>query len=164
MHEGKEDSCMQHPQISFFFSTTKQSATPFLTCNSKRALTCRSTLCARKKKWTTQCFSFPSRSRKKRLTTVQHWFDNLHQQKKGGTPSYDHEVSLGRPLEVVGQSSSGILVEGFLKDEELAWTALSCHLSMDLPCRCRLLGSLTVAVRAIKFMLDCRKVEHDVLK
>ena len=37
-------------------------------------------------------------------------------------------------LEVVGQSRSGLRVEGFLEDEELA-RALSCHFSMDLLCQ-----------------------------
>ena len=38
-------------------------------------------------------------------------------------------------LDVVAQSSSGILVESFFADEELAKTALSCHLSMDHLCQ-----------------------------
>ena len=38
-------------------------------------------------------------------------------------------------LEMVRQSRSGTRVEGFLEDEELARTALSCHLSMDLLCQ-----------------------------
>ena len=38
-------------------------------------------------------------------------------------------------LEVVEQSRSGMLVESFLGDGELARTALSCHLSMDLLCQ-----------------------------
>ena len=38
-------------------------------------------------------------------------------------------------LDVVAQSSSGMPVGSFLEDEELARTALSCHLSMDLLCQ-----------------------------
>ena len=38
-------------------------------------------------------------------------------------------------LEVVGQSRSGMLVDSFLEDGELARTALSCHRSMDLLCQ-----------------------------
>ena len=34
----------------------------------------------------------------------------------------------------VGQSRSGMLVVSFLEDEELARTALSCHLAMDILC------------------------------
>ena len=36
--------------------------------------------------------------------------------------------------DVVGQGRSGMRVEGFFEDEELARTALGCHLSMDLLC------------------------------
>ena len=38
-------------------------------------------------------------------------------------------------LEVEGQSLLDMLVESFLENEELAGTALSCHLSMDLLCQ-----------------------------
>ena len=37
--------------------------------------------------------------------------------------------------EVVGQSLSGMLVEGFLEEEELARGALSCHLPLDFLCQ-----------------------------
>ena len=52
-------------------------------------------------------------------------------------------------LKVVEQSSSGMLVESFLGNEELASTAPSCHLAMDLLCRGRIgspqAGIFTVA-------------------
>ena len=38
-------------------------------------------------------------------------------------------------LDVVAQSSSGMLVGSFLEDEELARTALNCHQSLDLLCQ-----------------------------
>ena len=38
-------------------------------------------------------------------------------------------------LGFAAQDSPGMLVEGFLEDEELARTALSCHLSLDLFCQ-----------------------------
>ena len=45
----------------------------------------------------------------------------------------EHNV-LRPSLDVVAQSSSGMLVESYLADAELARTALSCRLSMDLQC------------------------------
>ena len=38
-------------------------------------------------------------------------------------------------LEVAEQSRSGTRVDSFFEDMELARTALSCHLSMDLLCQ-----------------------------
>ena len=38
-------------------------------------------------------------------------------------------------LDIVEQSRSGMLVVSFLEDEELARTALSCHLAMDILCQ-----------------------------
>ena len=58
-------------------------------------------------------------------------------------------------LEVVGQSRSGMLVEGFLEDEELARSALRSHLPMDLLCQ-----EMNFAWESE----DCRKVGNGVLK
>ena len=66
----------------------------------------------------------------------------------------EHNV-LNLFVDVVEQSSSGTQVESFLEDEELARTALSCHLSMDLLCQEMLDAWLSE---------DCRKVGNDVLK
>ena len=35
-------------------------------------------------------------------------------------------------MDVAGQSSSGMLVESFLENEELTRTVVCCHLAMDL--------------------------------
>ena len=55
----------------------------------------------------------------------------------------------------VAPSSSAMLVEGFHEDEELARTALNCHLSMGLLCHKMLDACLSE---------DCRKVPHEVLQ
>ena len=48
-----------------------------------------------------------------------------------------------------------MLVESFLEDEELARTALSCHLSMDVLCQ---------EMQAARQSDDCWKVGNDGLK
>ena len=46
----------------------------------------------------------------------------------------DHNV-LNLFLDVVGQSGSGMPVESFFEDDELARTTVSCHLAMDPFCQ-----------------------------
>ena len=59
-------------------------------------------------------------------------------------------------LVVVGQSRSCMLVESFLEEEEeLARTALSCHLAMDLLCQ---------EMSDACWSQNCRKVGNDALK
>ena len=53
------------------------------------------------------------------------------------------------------QSRSGMRVESFLEAEELARTALSCHLSTDLLC---------LEMSDAWWSEDSWKVGHDVLK
>ena len=61
----------------------------------------------------------------------------------------EHNV-LNLFLDVVGQSSLGMLVGCFLEDKKLARTALSCHLGQEM--------------HAAWWSEDCRKVGDDVLK
>ena len=58
-------------------------------------------------------------------------------------------------VDVVASDSPGTLVDSFLEDEELARTALSCHLSLDFFCQ---------EVHAAWQSKDCQKVANDVLK
>ena len=61
---------------------------------------------------------------------------------------------IGYDITFVEQSSPGMPVESFLRDEELERTALSCRLAMDLLCQ----------VMQAAWHEHCRKVGNDVLK
>ena len=59
---------------------------------------------------------------------------------------------------VVEQSGPGMSVESFFEEGELSWTALSCHLAMDLP----LPGEASCFV--VRGLLECVKLCAEVIE
>ena len=88
-------------------------------------------------------------------TCCLHALSSEDEDDKVSSGEEDEHNAWNLSLGVVGHSRSGIRVEGFLQDEELARTARSCHLSMYL---------LSEEMSDAWWSEDCWKVGNDALK